>query len=109
MTLENLNRAATGLTQHQFEAIAFSLSPQERRLFLYLHENGTTGTVELRQNCAIGNISQAKTTLNEKLKEAGYDRLVMCAVKTIDNRYGESGQLGFWSLVSASKLAANDE
>ena len=112
MTLENLkdnlNRAATGLTQLQFEAIVFSLSPQERRLFLYLNENGTTGTVELREQCAIGNISQAKTTLNQKLKAAGDDRRVMCQVSTINNRYGESGQLGFWSLVSASELAAND-
>ena len=109
MTLENLNRAAAGLTQPQFESIAFSLSPQERRLFLYLVEHGTTGTVELREQCAIGNISQAKTTLNQKLKAAGDDRRVMCAVKTINNRYGESGQLGFWSLVTAPSLAANDE
>ena len=109
MTLEKLNQAAVGLTQPQFEAIAFSLSPQERRLFLYLNEHGTTGTPELRQNCAIGNCSQAKTTLNQKLKAAGDDRRVMCVVKTTDNRFGESVQFGFWSLVPASTLAANDE
>ena len=108
MSLKQLNRAAKGLSQSQFEAIAFSLSPQERRLFLHLIENGTSSTVQLREQCALGNISQTKTTLNEKLAAADDDRRVFCEVRTIQNRYNESGQLGYWSLVTARTLAAND-
>jgi hypothetical protein len=107
-TLNTLGKAAEGLTQPQFESIVFGLSPQAKRLFLYLSEHGTTGTIELRENCAIGNVSQARATLNEKLRAAGDDRQVICELKTIKNRYGESGTLGQWSLTTMPAKAVND-
>ena len=109
MTLKKLSRAAKGLTPAQFEAIAFNLSPQERRMFGYLIENGTSNTIELREQCALGNISQTKTSLNAKLAAAGDDRRVFCEVRTIENRYNESGTLGYWTLTEAPTVAANDE
>jgi hypothetical protein len=90
---------AAGIDRPTFESLVLRLSPQERRLFLRL-ARGPALTTELRQVCSIGNVSQARASLNAKLASGGDPRRVACRVRPHSNVYGERGQLGEWQLVS---------
>lgn len=90
---------AAGLNRADFEALVLRLSPQERRLFLRL-ARGPATTIELRQACSIGNVSQARASLNAKLQAGGDHRRVVCQVRPHANIYGERGQLGEWHLLA---------
>ena len=97
---------AKGYSQSGFESLVLSLSPQQERLFSFLLERRTANTIEVRQSCSIGNVSECARSLNDRLIEAGDDRRVICDVRTHINKYGQRGQIGYWVLVDAK--AAND-
>lgn len=94
--------------ESDFQALLYGLSPQQRRMFLLLVEEGVASTIEVRTRCAIGNPSFVASELNAKLEAAGDSRRIMCSTRTHANRYGERGVLGHWRLVDTSNAAAND-
>lgn len=93
----DLARAVRGLSQSQFEQIAFCLSPQEGRLFRYLRDEGIANTPAIRMACSIGNVSQAAIFLNRKLEPFGLR--VVCEERPHRNRFGDPGVIGWWSIV----------
>lgn len=95
---------AAGISRPEFESLVLRLSPQERRLFLRL-ARGPALTTELRQVCSIGNVSQVRSTLNDKLEAGGDPRRVICHTEPHRNVYGERGTLGKWQL----ELGGGDE
>lgn len=109
LSLQRLSRAArqAGITSPaQFEALALRLSPQQERLFTLLHERGACDTVTVRNVASVGNISEASAALNRKLEAAGDARRVRCECRPHENKFGERGVLGWWSLVDAEQAAA---
>jgi hypothetical protein len=108
--LGQLQRLASRLelTETGFQSLAYQLSPQQRRLFQLLADEGEADTVTVRNRCSIGNPSAVAIELNAKLEAAGDSRRVMCNLEPHKNRHGERGVLGRWRLVSVGK-AANDE
>jgi hypothetical protein len=101
-----LESLCAGRSQAEFESTALNLSPQERRLYEYLRDHGLTSTIEIRQNCAIGNVSSAAMFLNRKFERAGESLRVVCQTRTLTNRYGERGIIGWWHLVDTGHAAA---
>ena len=101
-----LESLCAGRSQANFESTALSLSPQERRLYEYLRDHGITNTIEIRQNCAIGNVSSAAMFLNRKFERAGESVRVICQTKTMLNRFGQRGTIGYWVLVDTDANAA---
>ncbi len=97
---------AKGYSQAGFESLVLSLSPQQERLFTFLLERGSASTVDIRQTCSIGNVSECAISLNERLEAIGDDRRVICDVRPHINKYGQRGTLGYYRLVGAT--AAND-
>jgi hypothetical protein len=96
------------LSETDFQALAYQLSPQQRRLFELLVAEGEADTIIVRTRCSIGNPSAVATELNAKLEAAGDSRRVMCHLGPHANRFGERGVLGQWRLVSVG-AAANDD
>jgi hypothetical protein len=96
-----------GLTETQFQSLLFRLSPQQRRLFELLADEGESCTITVRNRCSIGNPSAVARELNDKLEAVGDSRRVMCNLEPHENRHGERGVLGRWRLVSVG-TAAND-
>tara|TARA_R110000782_G_scaffold826_1_gene2776 strand:- start:2249 stop:2578 length:330 start_codon:yes stop_codon:yes gene_type:complete len=107
MLIEKLSKLVenSGLTQAEFEAISYRLSPQQQRLFLHLSDHGETDTITLRTTCSIGNISDVAISLNKKLTANEDPRKVICLVKPNINKFDDAGVLGHWLLVGE---AAND-
>ena len=97
---------AAGISQPQLEGIVYQLSGQQRRLFLHLCQRGEADTVEIRQLCSIGNISECARELNLKLARCGDQRRVSCRVQPHRNQFGEATKLGKWRMVSG--VAAHD-
>mgnify|MGYP006276753881 CR=1 FL=1 len=95
----------SGLTRAGFESLVLKLGPQESRMFSRLLD-GPAGTVEIRNGCSIGNVSEVRSNLNRKLEAAGDPRRVVCSVEPHVNRFGDSGRLGVWRLIDAH--AANE-
>lgn len=95
------------LSESSFQALLYGLSPQQRRMFLLLAEEGVASTIEVRQRCSIGNPSFVALDLNAKLEAAGDPRRVLCETRSHANKWGERGVLGHWRLVSTGP-AAND-
>ena len=89
-----------------FEALALRLSPHQSRLFTLLVERGTCDTVTVRREAAVGNISEVRASLNRKLEAAGDPRRVRCETRPHENKFGERGVLGWWSLVDTEQAAA---
>lgn len=96
---------SSGLTPAGFQSLVLELGPQESRLFARLLD-GPSDTVNIRNGCAIGNISEVRRTLNAKLEAAGDPRRVVCNMIPHRNQFGQEGQLGEWQLVE--HRAAND-
>ncbi len=96
------------LSEASFQSLLYGLSPQQRRLFLLLAEEGHASTIEVRTRCSIGNPSFVAIELNAKLEAAGDPRRVLCDVQPHQNRHGERGVLGHWHLVDTSRPPAND-
>lgn len=94
--LETLVRE-TGLSLPEFESRVLKLSPQESRMFSRLLD-GDADTVQIRNGCSIGNVSEVAGSLNRKLEAAGDPRRVVCDVTPHRNRYGELGRLGTYRL-----------
>lgn len=94
-----------GLSQGEFEARVLQLSNQERRMFERLL-GGSVDTVSLRSDCSIGNPSEVRASINQKLEAVGDPRRVVCSLKPHRNRFNERGVLGTWSLVDTSKQPA---
>ena len=90
--------SSAGITQAEFEATVIQLQGQARRLFIRLH-NADANTNELRQGCAIGNISEAARLLNRRLAAAGDNRRVLCT--SVENT--ETGKTGYWRLASIAE------
>lgn len=107
--LSQLHQLATmlNLTETDFQALSYRLSPQQRRLFELLAAEGEVDTIQVRNRCSIGNVSAVATELSAKLEAAGDVRRVMCSVEPHDNRFGERGVLGRWRFVYVG-AAAND-
>lgn len=84
------------------KALTLRLSPAARRLYLRL-ARGPAMTAELRQVCSIGNISQARTSLNARLAAAGDTHRVFCWVRPHTNVYGERVPVGEWHLLDAAR------
>lgn len=95
--------------ESDFQSLLYGLSPQQRRMFLLLVEEGVASTIEVRTRCAIGNPSFVASELNAKLEAAGDTRRVLCSTRTHANRFGERGVLGHWRLVDTGATAANDD
>lgn len=108
MTITRLAKACrrAGLDKVGAEALILELSPQQRRLFLHLTEYGQADTITLRSQCSLGNISETASALNAKLEAAGHARRVVCRLTKHRNQFGETGQLGVWSLVEVRADAA---
>jgi DNA-binding CsgD family transcriptional regulator len=100
--LAALTRAVNGCSQAEFESTALNLSPQERRLYEYLREHGISSTIAIRQDIAIGNVSNAAMLLNRKLERAGDSVRVACELRSHTNRFGGNGVLGWWFLTDSS-------
>ena len=96
------------LNESDFQSLLYGLSPQQRRFFLLLAEEGTASTIEVRQRCSLGNPSFTAQELNGKLEAAGDPRRVMCDVLPHSNRFSERGVLGHWRLVDTGRPPAND-
>jgi hypothetical protein len=96
------------LPESDFQSLLYGLSPQQRRMFLMLVEEGTASTIEVRQRCSLGNPSFTAQELNAKLEAAGDPRRVMCDVRPHANRFSERGVLGYWRLVDTGRPPAND-
>lgn len=96
---------ASGLTPAGLQSLVLDLGPQEARLFARLLD-GPANTVEIRNGCSIGNISEVRRTLNAKLEAAGDPRRVVCNLVPHTNQFGERGQLGEWRLLDL--VAANE-
>lgn len=94
-----------GLTPAGFQSLVLKLGPQEARLFARLLD-GPANTVEVRNECSIGNVSEVRRSLNAKLEAAGDPRRVVCTMTEWRNRFGDEGQLGVWRLLDAK--AANE-
>ena len=94
------------LTQAEFLAISYRLSPQQERLFLRLSEHGETDTITLRSMCSIGNISDIAISLNKKLSHNKDNRKIVCLLKPNINQFDEIGLIGHWLIVEG--VAAND-
>lgn len=94
---------AGGLSQAQLEAIGLRLGPSERRLYEYLRDNGPRNTIQIRRDCAIGNVSNARILLNQKLEEAGVSWRCVCDVGPLTNRFGERGRIGTLVLVESDE------
>jgi len=94
--LETLVRE-TGMTVPEFESRVLKLSPSESRMFSRLLD-GDADTVQIRNGCSIGNVSEVAGSLNRKLEAAGDPRRVVCDVAPHRNRYGQLGQLGTYRL-----------
>ena len=107
MLIEKLSALVenSDLSQSEFEAISYRLSPQQERLFLYLSEHGETDTMTLRSVCSIGNISDVAICLNKKLIRNKDTRRIICLLKPNTNQFDESGVIGHWLIVGE---AAND-
>jgi hypothetical protein len=108
--LHQLNRLATRLelSETSFQALIYQLSPQQRRLFELLADEGESDTIKVRNRCGIGNPSAVAIELNAKLEASGDPRRVMCGLEQHRNQFGEKGVLGRWRLVSVG-AAANDD
>lgn len=87
-----------GISKPEFESITLQLSPSERRLFFFLLEAGTANTNVIRSEISIGNVSECALTLNKKLEREGDARRVLCEVRPHKNKFGQEGQLGWWSM-----------
>jgi hypothetical protein len=87
------------LSQSEFQAIAYRLSPQQERLFLHLSEHGETDTITLRSICSIGNISDVAKSLNGKLSNNKDSRRIVCLLKPNINQFDEIGLIGHWLIV----------
>jgi hypothetical protein len=108
--LSQLHQLVTtlSLSEADFHALAYRLSPQQRRLFELLATEGEADTITVRNRCSIGNVSAVAVELSAKLQAAGDSRRVMCNLEPHDNRFGERGVIGRWRLVSVG-AAANDD
>ena len=104
--LAALADAASGHSQADFESIALSLSPQEKRLYEYLREHGVANTIQIRQDCAIGNVSSAAMFLNRKFERHGEPLRVICETRSLTNRFGDRGALGYWRIAQTGNDAA---
>lgn len=96
---------SSGLTPAGFQSLVLELGPQEARLFARLLD-GPSDTVAIRNECAIGNISEVRATLNLKLEAAGDPRRVVCDMVPHTNQFGQRGKLGEWRLLDLQ--AANE-
>jgi hypothetical protein len=107
--LSQLHQLATtlNLTETDFQALSYRLSPQQRRLFELLAAEGEVDTIQVRNRCSIGNVSAVAAELSAKLEAAGDPRRVMCNLEPHNNRFGERGVLGRWRFVYVGP-AAND-
>lgn len=94
------------LSESSFQALIYSLSPQQRRLFLLLAEEGVASTIEIRTRCSIGNVADVAASLSAKLEDA-LDGRVVCELRPHANQYGDRGRLGWWRLETIG-AAAND-
>ena len=101
-----LAEAAQGISQSEFESVALGLSPSEARLFEYLRDRGASSTISIRQDCAIGNVSQAATLLNLKLQRRHEPYRVVCELRPLINRFGSRGVIGWWHLTDSGTDAA---
>ena len=101
MLIEKLSHLVenNNLTQAEFEAISYRLSPQQERLFLRLSEHGETDTPTLRSICSIGNISDVAIRLNKKLIRNKDTRRIICLLKPNINQFDEIGLIGHWLIV----------
>jgi len=105
LTIDSLSTLVSdsGLNKSEFESIVFQLSPKERRLFLFLSENGEQSTATLRNKCSIGNVSDCANSLNKKLKTYEDERKVICTTRRHVNQFDEVGILGYWKIVREEK------
>jgi len=98
-----LASAVSGTAQSDFESIALKLSPQERRLFEHLRNEGESSTITVRQTLGIGNVSSAAMFFNRKAEAAGEPWRVICETRPISNRFGERTTLGYWRIVEMAE------
>jgi len=87
------------LTQPEVDSIQYRLSPLQQRLFLCLSENSSSSTTEIQQVCAISNVSDAATKLNERLAKHGDSRRVVCKKGKSTDHFNEQRNMGKWTLV----------
>ena len=109
LTLKNLQKAVTaaGITSPaEFEALSLRLSRGQARLYVLLYERGECSTTTIRTTASIGNISEAAKAINAKLVASGDSRRVVCETRRHENKFGERGYLGWWSLVEPEQAAA---
>ena len=99
--IDRLSKLVSGSSQAEFESTGLELSPQESRLYEYLRENGEVNTIEIRQNCAIGNVSSAAMFFNRKFEEAGLGVRIVCETRRMTNRFGHRTQIGWWRIEEA--------
>jgi len=90
------------LTKAEFESITYGLTNQQSRLFLFLISNGEANTIEVSNQCSIGNVSECASALTKKLNNNGDSRQVICLTKPHINQFNQKGVLGYWRLVEGA-------
>jgi hypothetical protein len=90
---------ASKLSRAEVEGILYRLSPNQRRLFLRLASGGKFDTNSLRNELAIGNISQCAKSLSAKLAQCNDSRRVLCETSRNLNEFNDRVMVGHWSLI----------
>ena len=93
------------ITQAESEALTYNLAPNQARLFLYLIAHKTANTIDIRNHCSVGNVSDCALSINKKLKAHDDQRRIVCSIEVHINRFKQKGLIGHWILVGG---AAND-
>lgn len=101
MHVQSLDRlaaevAAAHLSRPEVEGILYRLTPQQRRLFLWLCDHGPSLTPELRESVEVVNISEVAKQTNLRLEAVGDPRRIVCSRQT--PAPGKCLSLGLWRI-----------
>jgi hypothetical protein len=94
------------LNESDFQSLLYGLSPQQRRFFLLLAEEGTASTIEVRQRCSLGNPSFTAQELNGKLDGSAI-RVPTPNVSVVDLKFVAKKKTSTAEINAAIKHAAD--
>ena len=89
----------------EYQAFTYKLPKNQSRLFLYLIENNTASTNDIKNNCSIGNVSCCAIELNTKLRANRDHRRVVHGVQVQINQTNQKILERHWMMIGG---AAND-
>ena len=92
------------LSLSEFQAYTYRLSRTQYRLFLFLIDNRSASTDDIKSGCGIGNVSWCAKELNTKLRANEDNRRVVHGIQVL-NQINQKTLTRHWILVGG---AAND-